>query len=502
MAKDLIGQQLGNYQLTKLLGSGGFASVYLGQHVDIPTLQAAIKVLHLTEVNPQKFRQEAAIIAALKHPHIIRLSDFSNRQDMPFLVMDYAPNGSLRKRHPLGDKVPLTTIVQYTTQIADALQYAHEMHIIHRDIKPDNVLIGSRGELLLSDFGIAVISQTGRTTLSSPYGTAGTPYYMAPEMFRGKPDKASDQYALAVMVYQWLSGTLPFDQGDFIQLGYQHAHEPVPPLRERASFVSEDVERVVMTALAKDAKERFATVQAFATALELASQPKQPVHGFRPSQTKPSRPKPSSSPREPDSHTAQVLTQVEMETPVEQSLSFMPKQPQQSQVQAKPQPSRAKQSKQSQMQAKPRPSMPKQPQQSQIQAKPQSFAQEQPPSSGSVGQRKSENTAWKVIIVSTISTLFIVIAGGLLLKWELVSTAVSSIVSLVTGIVLTLTKEDDNGEEAKTALGCGSIVGLIGVGLGLGLGSGITNLAEGVLLGLLLGALAGEIVKGVAEALL
>jgi hypothetical protein len=107
-----------------------------------------------------------------------------------------------------------------------------------------------------------------------------------------------------------------------------------------------------------------------------------------------------------------------------------------------------------------------------------------------------------VIIVSTISTLFIVIAGGLLLKWELVSTAVSSIVSLVTGIVLTLTKEDDNGEEAKTALGCGSIVGLIGVGLGLGLGSGITNLAEGVLLGLLLGALAGSIVKGVAEALL
>jgi serine/threonine protein kinase len=392
MTKDLIGQQLGNYQLVSLLGRGGFAEVYLGQHVDIPTLQAAIKVLHLTEVNTQKFRQEAAIIAALKHPHIIRLSDFSDRQEMPFLVMDYAPNGSLRKRHSPEDKVPLATIVQYTTQIAEALQYAHEMHIIHRDIKPDNVLIGSRGELLLSDFGIAVISETGRTTLNSPYGTAGTPYYMAPEMFRGKPDKASDQYALAVMVYQWLSGTLPFDQGDFIQLGYQHAHEPVPPLRERAPFVSEDVETVVMTALAKDPKERFATVQAFATALELASQTKQPVDGFTPSKTKPSRPKPSSSPKEPASHTAQVLTQLEMETPVEQ----------------------------------PQPSMPKQPKQSQ--------AQKKSPSSGSIVRHKSEFIARKAVITSVISA-FITGIVLILLKSNLTATIAFSTIALITSSI-------------------------------------------------------------------
>jgi serine/threonine protein kinase len=107
--------------------------------------------------------------------------------------------------------------------------------------------------------------------VNAPVGTAGTPYYMAPEMFRGKPDKASDQYALAVMVYQWLSGTLPFSEGGFLELGYQHAYEPVSPLRERAPLVSGEVEAVVMKALAKDLSQRFATVQAFATALEQAN---------------------------------------------------------------------------------------------------------------------------------------------------------------------------------------------------------------------------------------
>jgi WD40 repeat protein len=270
--RDLIGQQLGNYRLVRLLGRGGFAEVYLGQHVQITTQQAAIKVLYLTGVDPHKFRQEAQTIASLKHPNIIRLFDFSDQQDMPYLVMDYAPNGSLGTHHAAGERVSLATVVQYITQIANALQYAHDMHIIHRDIKPDNVLLGSHGELLLSDFGIAVLSKTGRATVNAPAGTAGTPYYMAPEMFKGKPENASDQYALAVMVYQWLSGTLPFSEGDFIQLGYQHTHEPVPPLRRKARLVSKGVEAVVMKALTKDPKKRFASVQAFATALEQASQ--------------------------------------------------------------------------------------------------------------------------------------------------------------------------------------------------------------------------------------
>jgi serine/threonine protein kinase len=270
MMIDLTGQQFGNYRLVRRLGFGGFASVYLGQHVRIASQQAAIKILHLVDVNSQKFQQEAETTAALVHPHIVRLFDFDIQQGTPFLVMDYAPDGSLLTRHPKGTPIPPPQVVQYVNEIALALQYAHNQHIIHRDIKPENILIGRHGELLLSDFGIAVLSQTGRTTMQEAHGIGGTPYYMAPEMFRGKPEKASDQYSLGVVVYEWLSGKRPFTEGNFIQLGFQHAQEPVPPLREHLPALSARVEAVVMRALAKAPKDRFPSVRAFAQALEEA----------------------------------------------------------------------------------------------------------------------------------------------------------------------------------------------------------------------------------------
>jgi len=134
-------------------------------------------------------------------------------------VLEYAPQGSLARYQ--GQRLSLDTVLSYITQIAPALQYAHDNEVIHRDIKPDNILVGSQAELLISDFGIAVISKTGRTTVQSTYNTGGTPYYMAPEMFRGRPEKASDQYSLGIMVYEWLCGRRPFTEGDFIQLGYR-----------------------------------------------------------------------------------------------------------------------------------------------------------------------------------------------------------------------------------------------------------------------------------------
>ncbi len=272
-APDLTGQQFGNYRLVRLLGTGGFASVYLGQHVRIASQQAAIKILHLFGVDAQAFQQEAETTASLDHPHIVRLLDFDLHQGtMPFLIMSYAAQGSLRNRHPKGTPLPLSTVIQYTKEIASALQYAHDNNIIHRDIKPENILIGRRNELLLSDFGISVLSKTGRTSLEHGYNIGGTAEYMAPEMFRGKPEKASDQYALGIVVYEWLSGTPPFTEGNPIQLGFQHTHEEVPLLRKKLPSLASRLEAVVMRALAKDTKDRFPSIQAFANALEEASQ--------------------------------------------------------------------------------------------------------------------------------------------------------------------------------------------------------------------------------------
>lgn len=267
---DRVGQQIGTYRLVKLLGKGGFAEVYLGQHVLLASKQAAIKLLHLIDVDVKKFQEEAETTEKLVHPHIVRLLDFAIEEGTPFLVLDYAPGGSLRSRHPRGSIVPLDIVTGYLKEIALAVQYAHDLHILHRDIKPDNVLIGRQGELLISDFGIAVLTQTGRTSLSGAYNRAGTPYYMAPETYQGKPVYASDQYALAVVVYEWLCGSVPFSQGDFIQLGYQHAYNPVPPLREKNPAIAPVVETVVLKALAKEPKDRFGSVQLFVQAFEQA----------------------------------------------------------------------------------------------------------------------------------------------------------------------------------------------------------------------------------------
>src|SRR5256886_718652 len=142
---DRVGQRLGNYRLVRMIGQGGFAEVYLGQHIYLDTL-AAIKVLHarLESDDVEYFLTEARTVARLLHPNIVRVLEFNVEDMTPFLVVDYAPNGTLRKRHARGIPLPPATIVSYTRQVAAALQYAHEQKVIHRDIKPENMLVGDR----------------------------------------------------------------------------------------------------------------------------------------------------------------------------------------------------------------------------------------------------------------------------------------------------------------------------------------------------------------------
>ncbi len=265
---DRVGQQLGNYRLIQLLGQGNFADVYLGMHIHLNT-QAAIKVLHeqVASHEVEGFLTEARTIAHLRHPHIVQVLDFGVEGMTPFLVMDYAPGGNLRQRYPKGTQLPLDTLVSYATQVADALQYAHQEKLIHRDIKPENMLLGRNHEVLLSDFGIAIVIQS--SLQQQAQDSAGTISYMAPEQLQGKPCPASDQYGLGVVVYEWLCGDRPF-HGTSIELYSQHLFAPPPPLHEKVPAIPPAVEHVVLKALAKDPQERFASVRAFATAFSKA----------------------------------------------------------------------------------------------------------------------------------------------------------------------------------------------------------------------------------------
>jgi WD40 repeat protein/serine/threonine protein kinase len=264
-----VGQQLGNYRLLRLLGRGGFAEVYLGEHVYLKR-RAALKVLHtlLEEEDIEPFLAEAQLLASLNHPHIVRVHDFAVEQGTPFLAMDYALHGTLRQRHPRGSCLSLATTVSYVKQAAAALQYAHIHKVVHRDVKPENMLLGANQDVLLSDFGISLFTPSHEQL--STQNMAGTLPYMAPEQIRGKPSFASDQYALGVVVYEWLCGVRPFE-GSMTEVMVQHLTMPPPALREKDPSLPEAVEAVVLKALAKEPQDRYENVQMFALALEQAS---------------------------------------------------------------------------------------------------------------------------------------------------------------------------------------------------------------------------------------
>lgn len=268
--------QLGNYRLIQRIAEGGFAEVYLGEHVYLNTF-AAIKVIHtyLDQHDLEEFRREASIVARLRHPHIISVHDFDVKDGRPFLVMDYAPHGTLRQRHPRGSRLSPATILPYLKQVAEGLQYAHDLRFIHRDVKPENMLIDERDMILLSDFGIALVSSTHS---HSDHEVVGTISYMAPEQLQGKPVLASDQYSLGVVLYEWLSGERPF-KGSLGEVAAQHVNTPPLPLTERVPGLPFPLEEVVMRALAKSPAERFSTVMELAHAFE-SSLPSRPLHLF------------------------------------------------------------------------------------------------------------------------------------------------------------------------------------------------------------------------------
>jgi serine/threonine protein kinase len=197
-SQDRSGELVGDYRLLHRRGLGAFGEVYQAEdrrsHHPV-----AVKLLNtpLTRREDLKAFLNEARSFRLHHPHIVPLLDFGlSEHDLPFLVMEYVAGGTLRERYPKGSKVPLDVVVDLTSQLASALQYAHDQHLVHRDVKPENMLCRSDGTVLLSDFGIASVAHAS-SSLSVYEGVGGTLPYMAPEQIEGKPRRESDQYALA-----------------------------------------------------------------------------------------------------------------------------------------------------------------------------------------------------------------------------------------------------------------------------------------------------------------
>ena len=272
MTNNLIGTQLGKYEIQAELGRGGMATVYrayqesLNRHVAVKVL--AGQLAHDGDFR-QRFEREAKAVAQLDHPNILPIYDYGEDQqrDVVYFVTQLVEGGTLSQR--MGQPLPIAEAVRIASGVAQALDCAHHHGIIHRDVKPSNILLTEDGRPLLSDFGIARIVQ--ETHLTRTGTSLGTPQYMSPEQAKGEPlDFRADIYSLAVVLYEMLVGRPPFQADTDIAVLHQQVYEPPPPPRQLRSDIPRRLEKVILKALAKDPAKRYPTAGAMAQALERA----------------------------------------------------------------------------------------------------------------------------------------------------------------------------------------------------------------------------------------
>ncbi len=276
---DLTGATLGKYRLIEKLGQGGMAQVYKAYQPDLDRY-VAVKILHphLTgdEEFAARFRREARAIAALEHPHSVRVYDFDADNGLAFIVMEYLSGVGLKARlrdlSSRDEYMPLDEVAHVIGSLADALDYAHARGVVHRDIKPSNVLITNDGRPVLTDFGIAKMIDA--TIITGGSGTLGTPAYMSPEQGKGEPgDARSDIYALGVMLYQLCTNHLPFDADTPYAIILKHLTSPLPPPRALRPDLPDAIERVILKSLVKDPNARYQTAGEMGAAIRAASDP-------------------------------------------------------------------------------------------------------------------------------------------------------------------------------------------------------------------------------------
>jgi len=271
---NLVNSNIGRYHILEQLGQGGMATVYKAYDTRLER-DVAIKVIRtelfgnaIIERILKRFEREAKALARLDHPNIIKVHDYGEYNGAPYLVMQYVRAGTLKER--TGQPMPWKQAVQIILPVARALAYAHNEGILHRDVKPSNILVTSQNEPILSDFGIAKIleDEEGQTLTGTGVGV-GTPEYMAPEQGLGKDvDGRADVYALGVVMYELLTGRKPYTADTPLAVLLKQVNDPLPRPRDYVSNLPDEVERVIFKALAKKPEDRYPDMVAFAKSVE------------------------------------------------------------------------------------------------------------------------------------------------------------------------------------------------------------------------------------------
>jgi serine/threonine protein kinase len=273
MAHNLIGTTMGRFHIVESLGAGGMAAVYKAYDNRLDRT-VAIKVIRSEKVDEkflQRFDLEAKALAKLQHPNIVHILDYGEQDGMPYLVMDYLSGGTLKKL--MGKAMDWSEAAALLAPIARALQHAHSKNIVHRDVKPANILITAAGIPMLSDFGIAKLLDPGNASGLTDTGVGiGTPDYMAPEQCVGKPVPQTDIYSLGVVFYEMVTGQRPYKADTPAAVMFKHVSDPLPKPSLIVPNLPENIENIIFKALEKNLENRFKTMADFATALEKIAQ--------------------------------------------------------------------------------------------------------------------------------------------------------------------------------------------------------------------------------------
>jgi len=280
---NLIGQSLGRYHILEQLGEGGMATVYKAYDTRLER-DVAVKIIrrgafpadHLEQIL-KRFERESKALARLFHPNIVKVLDYGEYEGSPYMVLEYLPGGTLKQK--LGKPINWQDSIQLLLPVARALEYAHEQGIIHRDVKPSNILLTVKNQPLLTDFGIAKILESRElTTLTGTGVGVGTPEYMAPEQWTGKAGVQSDIYSLGIVLYEMVTGRKPYMADTPAAILLKQATEPLPHPTLYAPNLPGSVEKALIKALARNPQNRFQSMADFAAALEKLAKGRQAGH--------------------------------------------------------------------------------------------------------------------------------------------------------------------------------------------------------------------------------